>query len=117
MSVHRNRGDVVELAPQLTKWHDILHLLYFMVNRYRGPLRIWSWKCLEALTQTPHCMCTKKNFINYDTFIIRLNVDEALAKTQKQLFHTNFVIKSSFPITATVGEDLAGAPTRKPRLQ
>ena len=50
-------------------------------------------------------------------FIIRLDVDEISAKTQKpQLLNTKFLTKSSFPTEAKIGGDIrtvAEDPTRR----
>ena len=70
---------------------------------------------MEAPTLTHHCVCGKKNCMkNYDMFIIRLDLDEILAKTKKhQLFSTKFVTKSSFPIKAKFGGDKVEDPRRR----
>lgn len=63
---------------------------------------------MKELTLAQHPMCKKRNvYKKKDMFniIIRLDLLETLAKTQKrQPFNTKSVIKSSFPIKAKIGE-------------
>ena len=93
------------------KWINHRHVLP------REPLRIETWN-LEALTLTQHGMRRRKSILKFqDIFISRLDLDEILAKTRKhQLFNTQFVIKSSFPMKAKNWGDIAEDPTRRPIL-